>query len=216
MSTDDDDRCTPENVLLAYRHGFFPMANPQDRDAVEWHQWEPRGIMPLDDAFHVPKRLGRRIRQKPYVITFDKDFRGVISACSLTREIQERWINPEIIAAYTTLHDKGYAHSAEAWKDGKLVGGVYGVAMGSAFFGESMFATADDASKIALVHLVGRLRTQGFTLFDTQMVTPTTEQFGAHSIELDDYLARLKVALRKPSAFSPAPPKSNAGAAFKP
>lgn len=203
---------TLDELLTSYTHGFFPMGSDRTPEKLEWHSPNPRGILPLD-AFHVPKRLRQTMRKKPYEITFDRDFAGVIRGCADTRNSWrgDTWINGEIVSLYTALHKKGFAHSAEAWKDGALVGGVYGVTIQSAFFGESMFSTATDASKIALVHLVDHLKARGYTLFDTQMKTRATAQFGVIEIPRDDYLKRLMAALKKPASFAAPPPARAAG-----
>ncbi|NBR85608.1 MAG: leucyl/phenylalanyl-tRNA--protein transferase [Proteobacteria bacterium] len=176
-------------LLLAYRSGLFPWtANP-----VTWWSPDPRGIIELDQ-FHVSRSLARTLRKNVFEITFDRAFREVITACAKTRR-PGGWITREFITAYTALHDAGHAHSVECWRGGELVGGVYGVATGGLFAGESMFHREDDGSKVALFHLVGRLRERGFTLFDTQMVTPVTRQLGATEISRAAYLHRLAAAL---------------------
>lgn len=175
-------------LLLAYRSGLFPWT----ADPATWWSPDPRGIIELDQ-FHVSRSLARTLRKGEFEISFDRDFRAVITACAKTRR-PGGWITPEFMAAYTALHEAGHAHSVECWRAGELVGGVYGVAVGGLFAGESMFHRADDASKVALFHLVSRLRERGFTLFDTQMVTPVTRQLGATEISRVDYLRRLRAA----------------------
>lgn len=160
---------------------------------IGWFSPDPRGIIPLD-TFSIPKRLARVIRQGRFDVRFDTAFEGVMRACAADRE-EGTWISEEIIESYVALHARGLAHSVECWRDGKLVGGLYGVHLGSAFFGESMFHTETDASKVALAGLVGRLRERGFTLLDTQWITPHLEQFGAIEIPKQEYLARLAAAL---------------------
>lgn len=200
---------TPEIVLQAYRTGIFPMATDRESREIRWYDPEMRGILPIA-GLHVPKRLQRLIKKQPYRITFDRDFEAVMRNCADIRA--GTWINDEIIALYTDLHDRGFAHSVEAWKDQQLVGGLYGIAMGGAFFGESMFSTASDASKIALVHLVARLWRQGFELLDTQFVNEHLQQFGVYEIPRDEYHRRLKDALKKKVSFNrdQSPPGSGA------
>ena len=182
-------------LLLAYRSGLFPWtANP-----VTWWSPEPRGVFELD-RFHIGRTLARVLRQGRFEVTFDRAFREVITACATVRR-PGGWISPEFIAAYTALHEAGHAHSVECWLGGKLVGGVYGVSVGGLFAGESMFHRADDASKVALAHLVGRLRERGFGLFDTQMVTPATRQLGAVEIPRAAYLCRLAEAVTRDVRF---------------
>ena len=182
-------------LLLAYRSGLFPWT----ADPVTWWSPDPRGIIELDQ-FHVSRSLARTLRKGAFEVTFDRAFREVITACGKTRR-PGGWISAEFIAAYTALHAAGHAHSVECWQAGKLVGGVYGVAVGGLFAGESMFHRADDASKVALFHLVGRLRERGFVLFDTQMVTPVTKQLGAIEISRAKYLLRLAAAVTVQAVF---------------
>lgn len=182
-------------LLLAYRCGLFPWT----ADPVTWWSPNPRGVFELD-GFHVSRSLARTLRKGGFEVTFDRAFREVITACAETRR-PGGWISPEFIAAYTALHQAGHAHSVECWRAGELAGGVYGVAVGGLFAGESMFHRADDASKVALFHLVGRLRERGFTLFDTQMVTPVTRQLGATEISRDAYLRRLAAAAGRDARF---------------
>ena len=181
---------TPELVLYGYQHGVFPMADPDD-GAVYWYRPERRGLLPLDD-FHVPKNLARLVRRGRFTGTADRAFPAVIRACAAR---STTWISSEIIDVYTALHRWGYAHSIECWDGDALVGGLYGVALGGAFFGESMFHRATDASKVALVHLVRRLKAGGFVLLDTQYVTEHLRQFGAIEIPGDAYERRLAAAL---------------------
>lgn len=187
-------KITPDILLHAYAEGLFPMAESRGAEELHWFDPPLRGILPLD-AFHVPRRLREKMRRGPFRLSFDEDFAGVIRACADTRD--ETWINDEIIALYTALHRAGFAHSAEAWKDGKLAGGVYGVSLGAAFFGESMFSTETDASKIALVHLMERLRARGYALFDTQYVNDHLKQFGVREIPREEYKKLLKAAIAK-------------------
>jgi leucyl/phenylalanyl-tRNA--protein transferase len=189
---------TPEIILQAYRAGIFPMAPSRDSAEIGWYDPHERGILPIA-GLHVPKKLRRTIKKQPYRITFDRAFEDVMRGCADVRP--DTWINDEIIALYTALHKQGHAHSVEAWHEGKLVGGVYGIAMGGAFFGESMFSTATDASKIALVYLVARLWRQGFELFDTQFINEHIKQFGVYEIPRREYHRRLKKALAKEVSF---------------
>ncbi len=182
-------------LLLAYRSGLFPWT----AEPVTWWSPDPRGIIELDQ-FHVSRSLARTLRKGVFEITFDRAFRQVITACAETRR-PGGWISPEFITAYTALHEAGHAHSVECWQAGKLVGGVYGVAVGGLFAGESMFYRVSDASKVTLFHLVGRLRERGFSLFDTQMVTPVTRQLGATEISRTKYLRRLTAAVAVQAAF---------------
>lgn len=182
-------------LLLAYRSGLFPWT----ADPVTWWSPDPRGIFELDQ-FHVSRSLARTLRKGGFEVTFDRAFREVITACAKTRR-PGGWISPEFIAAYSELHAAGHAHSVECWQAGKLVGGVYGVVAGGLFAGESMFHRADDASKVALFHLVGRLRERGFVLFDTQMVTPVTKQLGATEISRAKYLRLLAAAVTVQAVF---------------
>ena len=184
-------RLTPELVLYGYQHGVFPMADPDDDNAVYWYRPEQRGILPLD-AFYVPQNLARLVRQEHFDVASNRDFPAVIRACANRRTT---WISEEIIDTYTALHRWGYAHSVECRQDGVLVGGLYGVALGGAFFGESMFHRVDNASKVALVHLVRRLRSGGFVLLDTQYVTDHLKQFGVVEIPDAEYEHRLAEAL---------------------
>ena len=191
-----DRPLTPELLLYGYTHGVFPMADPDENDAIYWYAPDPRGIIPLD-RFHIPKTLAKLLRQERFEVVADRDFEGVMRACAAAAEGREStWISEEIVDVYTALHRAGVAHSVECRQDGELVGGLYGVALGGAFFGESMFHRARDASKVALVHLVERLRRGGFTLLDVQFVTPHLARFGAVEIDRDAYERRLAAALR--------------------
>jgi leucyl/phenylalanyl-tRNA--protein transferase len=187
----------PALVARAYREGVFPMGLDDGR--IGWFSPDPRGVLPLD-TFHVPKRLSRVIRQGRFDVAFDRDFEGVIRACAL-RPVGGTWISREILDSYVVLHRLGLAHSVEAWQEGRLVGGLYGVHLGGAFFGESMFHRVTDASKVALVALVDRLARRGFRLLDTQWVTPHLRQFGAIEIPRPEYLQRLADALSRECAF---------------
>ncbi|WP_322988075.1 MULTISPECIES: leucyl/phenylalanyl-tRNA--protein transferase [unclassified Hoeflea] len=186
---------TPDLLLQAYASGLFPMADSADDPELFWVEPEIRGVLPLD-KFHVPRRLARTVRQAPYQIRFDTDFDGVLAACAAYADNRpSTWINSTIAELYSSLHRLGHAHSVEAWLDGELVGGLYGVSLRRAFFGESMFTRATDASKICLVHLVERLRERGFILLDTQFTTEHLKRFGAIDIPRDDYADLLAEAL---------------------
>lgn len=182
---------TPDLLLRAYASGLFPMADPNEGNRIYWYAPDPRGILPLD-GFHVPRNLRRVVRQGRFRVAHDVAFEAVIRACA---ERSETWISDEIIAAYTALHRLGFAHSVECWREGRLVGGLYGVALRGAFFGESMFHREAEASKVALVHLVAHLRDRGFVLLDTQFTTDHLEQFGAVNIPRTEYERRLAAAL---------------------
>ena len=180
----------PELLLRAYSLGWFPMGTGR-RGRIEWFSPDPRGILPID-SFHAPSRLKRVVRQSRFDLRIDTAFEAVMRACAAR---DETWITEDILHTYVALHGLGVAHSVETWQDGVLVGGLYGVAIGGAFFGESMFHSVTDASKVALVALVERLRSRGFVLLDTQWVTPHLQQFGATEIRRSDYLERLAAAL---------------------
>ena len=193
---------TPEILLRAYAQGLFPMAERRDDPALYWVSPEKRGIIPLDD-FHVPRRLKRTLRNHRFRITSDRAFTQVMLGCAEPSPGREQtWINDEILHLYAGLFAGGHAHSVECWLDGGLAGGLYGVALGAAFFGESMFSRARDASKIALVNLVEGLRQGGFVLLDTQFLTHHLAGFGAREISRNDYLARLDRAIGR-EAFWP-------------
>jgi leucyl/phenylalanyl-tRNA---protein transferase len=185
----------PDLLLQGYRLGVFPMA--MNDDSIEWFSPDPRAVLPLED-FHVPHALRRLVRRKPFEITIDKAFSAVIQACA---ERESTWINRDIIDSYTRLHELGHAHSVEAWKENRLAGGLYGVAVGGAFFGESMFHRVTDASKIALVALVEHLRARKFVLLDTQWLTPHLQQFGGIQISRSHYLRLLRRAVDLPRRF---------------
>lgn len=196
---------TPSILLRAYAAGVFPMAESADSDDVLWIDPELRGILPLL-RFHAPRSLLKTVRQDRFEITWDQAFEAVLDGCADRRST---WINGEIRRLYLALHRMGYAHSVEARQGGRLVGGLYGVKLGAAFFGESMFSRERDASKVALVHLVARLKRGGFRLLDTQFVTEHLAQFGARSISRARYHDLLELAVSTPadwSAFDPATP----------
>jgi leucyl/phenylalanyl-tRNA--protein transferase len=189
---------SPQILLSAYAQGAFPMT---DRDGhTRWYSADPRGVVPLEQ-FHIPHTLAQLLKRDPptFEIRFDTDFEGVMRGCMEQRS--DSWISEEIVRAYVRLHDMGFAHSVEAWKSGELVGGLYGVAMGAAFFGESMFHRRRDASKVALVHLVRRLRERDFELLDSQASTAHLRRFGCVDIPAEEYLKRLDRALRKTRSF---------------
>lgn len=182
----------PSLLLEAYRRGVFPMGMPNG--SVQWFSPDPRGIIPLE-SFHLSRRLARAMRAPGVDIRVDTAFADVVRACAAREDEDGTWITRDIVDSYTALFDLGAAHSIEVWKDGVLAGGLYGVSVGCAFFGESMFHRERDASKIALAALVARLRARGFTLLDIQWVTPHLEQFGAVEIPREEYLGRLASAV---------------------
>jgi len=219
---------TPEMLILAYSQGAFPMAQSAG-GSIGWYTADPRAIIPLDERFHVPKSLARRVRSGRYTVTRDRAFESVMRACALPRHTQrDTWISPAIVDAYVEMHRLGLAHSVEAWLPANdapkhagggvlesvrkkapgadaaddaglpgmtLVGGLYGVALGGAYFGESMFSVATDASKVCLVHLVEHLRGRGFALLDTQFANPHLVQFGMQEVPAKAYLTQLEKAL---------------------
>ncbi len=188
---------TPTLLLRAYAAGVFPMAQSADASEIFWVDPKRRGILPLD-GLHVSRSLARRMRRPDHEVLIDRDFEGVLQGCAAR---DETWINPEIRDLYGTLHRLGYAHSVEVWMDGALVGGLYGVQLGAAFFGESMFSVRPDASKIALVWLVARLRAGGFSLLDTQFVTDHLRRLGALDVARARYHAMLEQAVKTPADF---------------
>lgn len=190
---------TPGVVLQGYRMGIFPMANPRHSDAIGWYAPDPRAILPLD-SFHVPTNLAKLVDREVFDVTSDTAFETVVRACA---NRATTWISEEIIRVYTRLHEMGYAHSVECRRDGELAGGLYGVAIGGAFFGESMFFRVSNASKVALVHLVRRLRRGGYSLLDTQYSTPHLEQFGVVEIPRDRYERLLDSALDRSAEWWP-------------
>jgi leucyl/phenylalanyl-tRNA--protein transferase len=199
---------TPELMLRAYRAGLFPMAETRRGDRLYWLDPEQRGVLPLD-RFHLPRRLLRTLLGDGFEVTADRDFAAIIAGCAAAGPGREdTWINGEIERLFNELHRLGYAHSVEARRDGQLVGGLYGVALGGVFFGESMFSRVRDASKVALVHLVARLRQGGFELLDAQFVTSHLAQFGATEIARDEYKLRLAHAVEAPARWLVDPPWS--------
>ncbi len=192
---------TPDMLLRAYAIGVFPMAEDRDDPELFWVDPRMRGIIPLDD-FHVPRRLQRTVRSGRFHVTFDHAFEEVIEGCAEATDMRPRtWINDRIVTLYTSLFHMRHAHSVECWRDGELVGGLYGVSLGGAFFGESMFSRDRDASKVALVHLVARLQSGGFRLLDAQFTTDHLGQFGAREIPRKEYRAQLADALNKEAHF---------------
>jgi leucyl/phenylalanyl-tRNA--protein transferase len=190
-------KLTPEILLRAYAEGLFPMAERRGDSTLYWVSPEKRGIIPLD-SFHVPHRLARTARNGSFTVTVDQAFAEVVQACAAPGPGRpESWINDEILRLYTALHAGGHGHSIECWQDGELAGGLYGVRLGAAFFGESMFSRRRDASKVALVHLVEGLRRGGFVLLDTQFITAHLAQFGAIEIPRAQYLMKLADALNR-------------------
>lgn len=193
--SDPDFTLTPEILLHAYTQGIFPMAEGRDDPEVYWVDPRRRGVLPLD-GFHMSRSLIRRVKNAGYTVDLNSDFLGVVDACA---DREETWINLQIRSLYSDLHHMGHAHSLEIRHDGDLTGGVYGVAIGGAFFGESMFSRRTDASKLALTHLVDHLKECGFALFDTQFITPHLETLGAREISRAAYHALLADALPLPA-----------------
>jgi leucyl/phenylalanyl-tRNA---protein transferase len=192
---------TPELLLRAYAHGYFPMAESRDDPELFWLDPEMRGILPLD-RFHVPRRLARTIRAGRFEVRIDTAFEQVMRACAAPRPGHgDSWINAQIINLYTTLFEQGHGHSVECWIEGRLAGGIYGVRIGAAFFGESMFSIVRDASKVALTHLAARLRAGGFVLFDTQFLTPHLARFGGEEIPRARYHQLLRRAINNAGDF---------------
>ncbi len=189
----------PDLLLTAYRRGIFPMAL-NARGTIGWFSPDPRAIIPLDDRFHVPHGLRRTLKKAPFAVTFDRAFPLVMRECAANRA-EGTWISPQIHKSYGQLHKLGHAHSVEVWQGAELVGGLYGVHIGAAFFGESMFHRQTDASKVALVALVERLRQKNFVLLDTQWQTSHLRQFGTHEIPRVEYLRILERAVTFPVEF---------------
>ena len=191
---------SPETIIKAYSLGLFPMADSHDSRDIKFYDPDQRALIPIDNTLgrgvHIPRRLKRRVRQAPYAVTINKEFAAVIDACaSPSDQRKDTWINPDIRRLYIALHKMGFAHSVEVWLDETLVGGLYGVALRAAFFGESMFTRKSDASKIALVHLMARLRHGGFLLLDAQFTNDHLRQFGITEINREDFQYRLANAL---------------------
>ncbi|MCF6313986.1 MAG: leucyl/phenylalanyl-tRNA--protein transferase [Verrucomicrobiales bacterium] len=189
----------PDTLLQAYQMGLFPMADEDEagEEQLAWYAPDPRGVIPLED-FHIPRGLRRALKKQEYEIRKDTAFAEVIERCA---DREETWISAGIRQSYTRLYELGWAHSVEAWYEGELMGGLYGVAIGGAFFGESMFSRRTDASKVALVHLVKHLRERGFSLLDTQWSNPHLKQFGCLEISRDSYNEQLKHAVQIETKF---------------
>ena len=198
---DTNSEISPELMLRAYAAGIFPMAKSKFAETVFWVDPRERGILPLD-KFHIPKSLRKTVRQNRFDIRCDHAFSKTLEECGRsTPGRRDTWINADIERCVNELHAMGFAHSVECWQDGKLVGGLYGISIGSAFFGESMFSRVADASKVALVHLVARLKLGGFRLLDTQFVTDHLQRFGVIEIPTRDYLVLLEDALKYQAVF---------------
>jgi leucyl/phenylalanyl-tRNA--protein transferase len=196
---------TPDVLLKAYACGIFPMAETAEDLSLYWIEPEHRGVIPLD-RFHVSERLARTVRSDRFIVTVNRDFDGVIDGCAAPQVGRAKtWINARIRVLYRKLHERGHCHSVEAYDGETLVGGLYGVTLGGAYFGESMFHVARDASKVALVHLVARLKAAGFVLLDTQFVTDHLKTFGATEITRRQYHRVLEDALRREAHFAAAP-----------
>ncbi|CFW97495.1 Leucyl/phenylalanyl-tRNA--protein transferase [Candidatus Filomicrobium marinum] len=207
MTSHDDImiEITPQVLLKAYSCGIFPMAESAADPALYWIEPQQRGILPLDEV-HVPKRLARTVRGTPFVVRIDDNFEAIISGCAASKPgRRSTWINARIRTLYRELFELGYCHTVGVWRDDELVGGLYGLALGSAFFGESMFSTERDASKIALIHLVARLIAGDFTLLDTQFVTDHLRQFGTIEVDRGTFQETLEEALSKQGNFNALP-----------
>ena len=200
---------TPDILLRAYSIGLFPMAESRQADALFWVEPEQRGVFPLD-GLAISRSLAKTVRSDRFEVRANRDFDAVIDACA---DRENTWINAEIRRLYRELFARGHAHSVEAYESGQLVGGLYGVSLGGAFFGESMFHETRDASKVALVHLVARLRYGGFRLLDTQFITPHLAGLGAVEIPREEYRSRLSAALDAPADFAAWPPAEPMGGA---
>ncbi|GAA6199559.1 leucyl/phenylalanyl-tRNA--protein transferase [Aquicoccus sp. SU-CL01552] len=198
---------SPELLLRGYAMGVFPMAEHRDDPEIFWVDPKRRGVVPLD-GFHISRSLARRMRRGGFTVTIDRDFAGVVDGCA---DRAETWINAEIRALYLDLHARGHAHSLEVWEGEALIGGVYGVVLGAAFFGESMFSRRTDASKIALAYLVDRLRRGGFRLFDTQFLTDHLASLGAVEITRAEYHRQLSVAIERGADFTGPSPATAQG-----
>jgi leucyl/phenylalanyl-tRNA--protein transferase len=194
-------RLTPEWLLDAYQHGIFPWPHADLDDPMLWWSPDPRAVIEFD-RFHVPRRLLRTCRSGRFQLTCDRDFAGVIRGCGTASDrVGATWLTPRMVRAYIRLHQLGHAHSVEAWSEGQLAGGTYGVAIGGLFAAESMFYRVPDASKVALVALVTHLQARGYHLLDIQQLTPHTARFGAIEIPRSEYLARLASAVREQISF---------------
>ncbi|MCB1504299.1 MAG: leucyl/phenylalanyl-tRNA--protein transferase [Hyphomicrobiaceae bacterium] len=200
---------TPQVLLKAYSCGIFPMAESAEDPALYWIEPQHRGILPLD-AVHVPRRLARTVRTTPFVVRIDHDFEGTVEGCAASREgRRSTWINSRIRSLYRELFALGHCHTVEVYDRNRLVGGLYGVTLGGAFFGESMFSYERDASKIALLHLIARLVAGGFTLLDTQFVTEHLRQFGTIEVERDAFQVLLDRALKVMADFNRLAPNAS-------
>lgn len=194
-------RLTPDWLLDAYSQGIFPWPFSADDAILAWWSPDPRAIIEFD-ALHIPRRLERTIRSDRFTVTCDRDFSGVIQGCATAQHrIGNTWLGPAMIRAYERMFDLGLAHSVEVFREGRLVGGTYGLAIGGMFSAESMFYAMRDASKVAMVHLINHLKARGYALMDIQQLTPHTARFGGRAISRDDYLSRLAAALRLPVTF---------------
>ncbi len=191
------DDLTPRLLLTAYASGVFPMAESADSDEILWFNPEKRGVMPLG-GLHISRSLRKAMRARRFKVTANQCFSDVMAACA---DREETWINPEITALYTELHEVGHAHSVEVWQGGELAGGLYGVSLGAAFFGESMFSRQSNGSKIALIGLMARLNLGGFKLLDMQFITPHLARLGGVEIARKDYQAQLEIALTQKADF---------------
>ncbi|RYZ54707.1 MAG: leucyl/phenylalanyl-tRNA--protein transferase [Proteobacteria bacterium] len=187
---------TTELLISAYANGYFPMPHPETEE-ICWFHPDPRAIIPLDN-FHVSRTLLRTMKRKNFRVSVDEDFEGVIDACA---DRKETWINEEIRAAFVSLYREGHCHSVEVWEDDRLVGGTYGIAIRGAFFAESMFHRETDASKVALLGLVNHMKSRGMTLLEVQFLTPHLASLGAVEISSDDYMERLRTALKRIVSF---------------
>ena len=204
---------SPETIIKAYSLGLFPMADTRDGLEIKFYNPDQRALIPIDNSLdggvHIPRRLQRRVRQAPYAVTMNKDFTAVIDACAApSNQREDTWINRDIRRLYIALHKMGFAHSVEVWLDEVLVGGLYGVALRAAFFGESMFTRESDASKIALVHLMARLRHGRFLLLDAQFTNDHLQQFGITEIDRADFQDRLADALFTEANLAPEIPSA--------
>ncbi|MFX0542603.1 leucyl/phenylalanyl-tRNA--protein transferase [Roseovarius sp. S4756] len=198
---DSDFSLTPDLLLHAYASGIFPMSEGRDDPEIFWVSPRRRGVIPLN-GLHISRSLAKRMRRGAYEVSLNADFAGVVDACA---DRDETWINREIRNQYIMLHEMGHAHSLEIWCEGALIGGVYGVTLGAAFFGESMFSRGTDGSKLALAHLVDHLRRCGFTLFDTQFLTDHLASLGAIEISCAAYRRELSQALQRPARITQVP-----------
>jgi len=195
-------RISPERVLTAYEHGLFPMAEGQS-GSIKWYIAEPRAVIPLDERFKIRRSLRQIQRKGGYRMAVNTDFEAVIRSCARHGEVSRRevWLSEEMIALYLELHRQGHAHSVEVWNETEMIGGLYGIAMKAAFFGESMFSRAPYASQLALIGLVERLRERGYRLLDAQIMSPHIAQFGAINLTHEEYLGVLSDALEEERAF---------------